>query len=384
MLSRQPPDRQRRAEIPDCLTLRPPPTGGHVIALTSRRVISYSSVMSPITLPNGTLMSPPQPFTTALLERTLTDMGDAASNFTGFISVATADRLLLLFFFRSRPYAAGCSVGEKPTPLSIADFLGQTSRMVDATATLSTHACDPVLLKCLLIFIQDEPTAKAPTDLINLESVLAQIRQEAADALIILEKGQMFNFFFFKDGVRGMSYFADTGFTEAEGLDIDEQLLLYAFQPGAAVDALVYRSIATREAPDAEMISREEMLALLQGKNAGVAKEVTEVEEIVEANVIEENLVLSVVDGPLKGQILSGPIPCIIGRKDADIILNDPMVSKSHAAIQLVNGKLLLMDLNSTNGTIVNGRPVRQHDITGGDVIAMGSTVLKVLRIQAP
>ncbi len=345
--------------------------------------------MPSIRIPSGTIISESQPFTRKVLEETLLDLCDPARDFTGFIAITSGDSLYLLFFFKSRLYSAGKSLGEKPFVLSIREFLREVGLLVDSGPSISVHATDPVLLKCLLVFIQDNLTAKAPTGLINLEAILGQIQHEASDALIILEKQGMFNFFFFKDGVRGKSYYSDQDANRDEGLAIDEQMLIYAFQ-GADVEALVYRNIATRESTDAVLIGHDDMLRLLRGEQDGSDDEDLphdlEYADILEedADNMDDHLLLSVLDGPLKGEMLTGSIPCVLGRKDTDIIVPDPMVSKTHAAIQVVNGKLLVIDLNSTNGTTVNGQTIRQHEIAAGDIIGMGGIHLKVLRVTQP
>lgn len=340
-----------------------------------------------IRIPSGTIVTEPQPFTRKMLEQTLFELCEPARDFTGFIAITSGESLYLLFFFKSHPYSAGKSLGEKPFLLSIREFFREVGLLVDAGPVISIHATDPVLLKCLLVFIQDNLTAKAPTSLINLEAILGQIQQEASDALIILEKQGMFNFFFFKDGVKGKSYYADKDADQDAELPIDEQMLVYAFQSGD-VDALIYRNIATRESTDAVLIGRNDMLNLLRGElgdsEPGGTSPGPEAAEIVDAEVVEEDLLLSVLDGPLKGETLAGSIPCVLGRKDTDIIVPDPMVSKTHAAIQVVNGKLLVIDLNSTNGTSVNGEQIRQHEIAAGDIIGIGGIHLKVLRITQP
>ena len=65
----------------------------------------------------------------------------------------------------------------------------------------------------------------------------------------------------------------------------------------------------------------------------------------------------------------------------ADIVIADPMISKSHAVFQLINGKLSLVDLNSTNGTIVNGGIIKKHEVAVGDLITLGGTIFKVLQL---
>jgi len=68
----------------------------------------------------------------------------------------------------------------------------------------------------------------------------------------------------------------------------------------------------------------------------------------------------------------------VLGRhRDCDITLEDPMVSRRHAEIRLTNGSHVLLDLSSSNGTWVAGRPVLQHPLRDGDTIKVGDQVLR-------
>ena len=67
----------------------------------------------------------------------------------------------------------------------------------------------------------------------------------------------------------------------------------------------------------------------------------------------------------------------VIGRgTDADIRLTDQAVSRRHAEIRIVNGATMLNDLQSTNGTTVNGITVTTTALSDGDEIRIGETVL--------
>jgi hypothetical protein len=67
----------------------------------------------------------------------------------------------------------------------------------------------------------------------------------------------------------------------------------------------------------------------------------------------------------------------VIGRgTDTDIRLTDQAVSRRHAEIRVANGATMLNDLQSTNGTTVNGVTVTTTPLSDGDEIRMGETVL--------
>lgn len=70
----------------------------------------------------------------------------------------------------------------------------------------------------------------------------------------------------------------------------------------------------------------------------------------------------------------------VIGRTDlADIVVEDRFVSKLHAMIQVYTNALVLLDLNSTNGTTVNSLEKRKTILRDNDIISLGHHRLKVL-----
>jgi ABC transport system ATP-binding/permease protein len=66
-----------------------------------------------------------------------------------------------------------------------------------------------------------------------------------------------------------------------------------------------------------------------------------------------------------------------IGREAGnDIVINHPTVSSMHAEIVKQDGKVLVVDLGSTNGTFVNGMKVKRHQLQELDRIVIGPTEL--------
>ena len=87
---------------------------------------------------------------------------------------------------------------------------------------------------------------------------------------------------------------------------------------------------------------------------------------------------LSVESGPLQGERFTVTLPCTIGRKDCDVVLDDRLVSRRHAELKLVDNKLEIEDLASTNGTRVNGRQVTRKRLIPNDLISIGPTSLRI------
>ena len=69
----------------------------------------------------------------------------------------------------------------------------------------------------------------------------------------------------------------------------------------------------------------------------------------------------------------------LIGRSSAcQIVLGDDTVSRRHAELRFEDGRWLLRDLRSSNGTYVNGRLVTEAEVRAGDVIHLGGCKLKL------
>ena len=90
------------------------------------------------------------------------------------------------------------------------------------------------------------------------------------------------------------------------------------------------------------------------------------------------SITLRVIDGADRGRVFADvPTPLTIGREEGNPIqLNDERVSRFHLKIQEDKKKIVLTDLQSTNGTKVNGETVQLWVLRPGDVIALGRTIL--------
>jgi diguanylate cyclase (GGDEF)-like protein len=91
----------------------------------------------------------------------------------------------------------------------------------------------------------------------------------------------------------------------------------------------------------------------------------------------------------LSGELIAVPIPLdreevILGRAlEADVRVNDTQVSRQHARIlampteSRVSMRYVLNDLDSRNGTFLNGRRIRKEVLENGDKITIGETILR-------
>jgi hypothetical protein len=89
---------------------------------------------------------------------------------------------------------------------------------------------------------------------------------------------------------------------------------------------------------------------------------------------------LTVVSGALRGASFRlRPGTRRIGREDGvDIVIDDRKVSRRHATVELADGRALLADTGSTNGTWVNDQRIsRATELRDGDRIRFGNIELR-------
>ncbi len=94
-------------------------------------------------------------------------------------------------------------------------------------------------------------------------------------------------------------------------------------------------------------------------------------------------LILS-MDGLVLKEITLNKERMTIGRRASnDIQIDNLAISGEHAAVVTILNDSFLEDLNSTNGTLVNGQPIKKHFLKNGDVVELGKYKLKYVADQA-
>lgn len=83
--------------------------------------------------------------------------------------------------------------------------------------------------------------------------------------------------------------------------------------------------------------------------------------------------------GPEAGRRVELDLEVAIGRQDGDLVVEDPEVSRRHAVLRRSGGSVVVEDLDSTNGTFVNGERIRSPITVGpGDQVRVGRTMLEI------
>jgi Inner membrane component of T3SS, cytoplasmic domain len=92
-----------------------------------------------------------------------------------------------------------------------------------------------------------------------------------------------------------------------------------------------------------------------------------------------KTIALSVIGGPARGLVYSIQKPRVVmGRADADIVINDKEISRWHCAIEIKDDIIRLRDLESTNGTFFADERVRVAELKHLSEFRIGTSIVMV------
>ena len=98
----------------------------------------------------------------------------------------------------------------------------------------------------------------------------------------------------------------------------------------------------------------------------------------------DQRLSLACISGPDSGRIFEIDKPrVVIGRANADIVVADIQCSRQHAAVEVMDEHIFVVDLNSTNGTYVNDQRVNRAELDNRTEFEIGTTTLMLIRSYA-
>jgi len=90
-------------------------------------------------------------------------------------------------------------------------------------------------------------------------------------------------------------------------------------------------------------------------------------------------IALSVIAGPSRGLVYSVEKPrVVVGRADADIVINDKEISRWHCAIEIKGDVIRLRHMDSTNGTYFADERVRVAELQHLSEFRIGTSVILV------
>ncbi len=96
-------------------------------------------------------------------------------------------------------------------------------------------------------------------------------------------------------------------------------------------------------------------------------------------NELAKTPTLIILDGTDTGKIFKLTLPVMsIGREDnTNICISDKAVSRKHCLLINTESSITLIDLESSNGTMINGKFIERKQLKNGDKITIGQTILR-------
>ena len=92
---------------------------------------------------------------------------------------------------------------------------------------------------------------------------------------------------------------------------------------------------------------------------------------------LKEIAAIAVIEGPARGQVFRlRQARTLIGRAGADIVLRDPEVSRKHCVIELRGSTATLVDLKTTNGTLVQDKKIDAYKLSHLARFRIGASTL--------
>jgi pSer/pThr/pTyr-binding forkhead associated (FHA) protein len=89
-------------------------------------------------------------------------------------------------------------------------------------------------------------------------------------------------------------------------------------------------------------------------------------------------------DGSLMFRLRAGAVKTMGRAPRADFIVDAALVSRLHCRLTASADHLEVVDLSSTNGTFVNGKPITKASLVAGDRLRVGRVELKVGKQRRP
>lgn len=119
--------------------------------------------------------------------------------------------------------------------------------------------------------------------------------------------------------------------------------------------------------------------AVKEASPVPVATEATQINSGYLRLPADQAIALSITHGPMKGNVFHlTKARNVLGRTGADIVIDDPKVSRQHCAVEVHEdkGTARLVDLGSTNGTYVDEQKIKNCELNHLSEFRIGSTTL--------
>lgn len=277
----------------------------------------------------------------------------------GYLTLEGDDSTYYLFLCEGKIYAAGKIEEGEMQDLPVRDFFAHYSK--HPRPIISFYQTDEVLLKSLIVLFQHAPTTQVTSDIVDVEEILAKIKDKGADSVLAIRENDNFSLVLCRDGEPGYLYLVEETEEVQKEVTPQDKLLVYIYnkEPQLTFGIDIYQDIVINPALDAGFPDYD-----FKG-------------EIYEYFTRPRPFLLLKLGENTLGRYTIKFNKLSIGRvPDNDVMIDNLAVSRHHAVIAEEGGIFYIEDQQSVNGTFVNGEKVTKQEISNNDEILIGKHTL--------
>ena len=269
---------------------------------------------------------------------------------------------LYLFIVQKELYAAARWHNAQFYPLTLRRFF----RLLHDSYGAKVHVwqADPILIKSLLILTQKAPSLQTTTGVVKLDGLLQHLAQMHRDALLVVHEPEALTLCYFLNGQ--LVFLQSKNPAWQQGDDSNEGRLQKIVQETAKAEPVplsLFEDVNVHPAQDRDLLGD------------------IWPEKLVDYFITPRFALVLATEGGKEARVTVRGSQFAIGRgPENDLILSDPSVSRSHLLIRFEQGAYVAQDLESRNGTMVNGRAITSAPLTGGESLRLGEVALRFIR----
>lgn len=262
---------------------------------------------------------------------------------------------IYLFVVNGHPYGAGMIEKGNPAFFNVKEFFDIFSK--HGTGEIIYYKVERKLLQCLLIYFSKEPSQKFASDMVDMEKVLTSLETAASDSIIALKSGNRVEFSISLKGRLSFNFFIEPSPADEQPRDA---LLVYIYgQQDPPITLEIFNDIRPLPASDAIHPKTELPKSLIEHYSTPPVP-----------SLIAKAGVTLMLDNKVVGRFLISKPETIIGRNPgSDILIENPGVSRQHALIREEDGRFIIEDKGSANGTFVESEKITSRELKDGDRI---------------
>ncbi len=311
--------------------------------------------------PTGDVVLGPVPFREDLFREVDQCLADGRCP-QGRLELESAETRLTCLIHDSAPFLAGLQERDVYSQVPLVELASRARQLQDPTCTLIATDNSCVLMAG--VHFCKRPFLQGSTRLVNPAHVLRVLAREQQDAAMAFERGGTRTLLFLNKGQPARLFFGDPDDDPREG-SLADRILLYAFADSAPPCKVeVFTNLKLAGDPD-----RGIPLAELADATRPCPPVI---------------VTICMADGREVRKRPFVPPAMIIGRDTScNLFIDNLAVSRRHARLVWERGHFMVEDLESANGTSVNGTPVDREIVTPADRIEIGKFRINLVELPS-